>query len=192
MKRLAAVLLPAVAFLLAGHPAPADQPAGPPKPPAEAAPLTEESLQQMLTLMGYEPKVEKTASSNIYTLTIKRDTWTYVVQVSLSPNKSKLWLSGWLGELPPNEKIPVEKLLDLLEGSWNYGPTHFRYYKKFRQINLGLCLENRNVTSPHLRENLEDFMDTMKKTELLWNAKKWENKPEVTVGKPAGVVEDRK
>lgn len=184
----------AVALLLTGVmtfnlPARADQPATPKPAPAAApsiAPLTDESLQEMLEKMGYEAKVEKTNQGNIYSVTIKRGTWTYIIDVSLSPSKTKLWLSGWLSVLPENEKIPVDKLLGLLEGSWTYGPAHFRYHKAFRQLNLGLCLDNREITPAVLRDQLENFMETMKKTELLWNAKKWENKQEVTIGKPAG------
>ena len=74
----------------------------------------------------------------------------------------------------------------LLEGSWTHGPSHFRYHPAFNQLNIGVCLENRNLGPAELRQQLESFMDTMKKTELLWNVNKWKPNDQVTIGKPAG------
>lgn len=165
----------------------ADQPAAKGAEPKVVLPpdvLTDESLKTMLENMGYTPKVEKTAKGNIYTITIKRGTWTYIIDLSLSPSKTKLWLSGWLSALPEKEPIPADKLLDLLEGSWTYGPAHFRYHRAFRQLNVGLCLDNREMTPAAVRTQIESFMETMKKSELLWNVKKWKASDKVTLSKP--------
>jgi hypothetical protein len=190
MKCFAAALLASVLGIAAAN-ARADEPAKPAPIPSQPAvqavpPLTDAALLEMIQKMGYEAQIEKTDKGNIYSLNIKRGTWTYIIDVSLSPSKTKLWLSGWLSELPPNEKISVDKLLDLLEGSWTYGPAHFRYHKKFRQLNIGLCLDNREISPAVLREQLESFMETMKKSELLWNAKMWDNTQEVTIGQQPG------
>ena len=181
MKKFAAALCAGLLTVACGAPAArAQQPAGTP------APLTDDSLLAMLKNMGYAPRIEKTPKGSIYSLTIQRGTWTYYVDVSLSPSKTKLWLSGWLSALPRDEKVPAERLLALLEGSWTHGPAHFRYHRGFRQLNIGLCLDNRDITPETLRTQLESFMDTMKKSEELWNVKKWKPGEPVSVGRPAG------
>lgn len=145
-----------------------------PDAPKAADILTEDSLHTMLKNMGYNVGIEKTPQGNIYMLTIKRDTWTYVLDVSLSPSKTKLWFSGWLKELPKDGTVTVDRLLDLLEANWLRGPYHFRYHRAFHQLNIALCLDNQGITPAVLRTQLEGFMDTMKSTETLWNPKKWE------------------
>lgn len=166
----------------------ADEPAQKGSEPKVVLPpgvLTEESLQKMLENMGYTPKVEKTAQGNIYTITINRGTWSYIIDLSLSPSKTKVWFSGWLSVIPEGQQVPADKLLDLLEGSWTYGPCHFRYHRAFRQLNVGLCLDNRDMTPAAVRAQIESFMETMKKSELLWNVKKWKPTDKVTLSKPA-------
>ena len=181
MKQFATALCAGLLTVACGAPAArAQQPAGTP------VPLTDDSLLAMLKNMGYAPRIEKTPKGNIYSLTIQRGTWTYYVDVSLSPSKTKLWLSGWLSALPRDEKVPAERLLALLEGSWTHGPAHFRYHRGFRQLNIGLCLDNREITPETLRTQLESFLDTMKKSEELWNVKKWKPGEPVSVGRPAG------
>jgi hypothetical protein len=184
MKAIAALLLTGSIAAFSTLAARAAESAEKPKA-AEPKRLTDESLLAMLENMGYEPKIEKTASGNIYSITVTRGTWSYIFDVSLSPSKTKLWFSGWLSVLPEGKAVPSEKLLALLEASWTHGPAHFRYHPPFRQLNLGLCIDNRDITPTQLREQIEGFMDTMKKTELLWNVKKWDEKQNVTIGKPA-------
>jgi hypothetical protein len=194
MKAIAALLLTGAIAAFATFTARAAEPVEKPKAEAKAAEpkrLTDESLLAMLENMGYEPKVEKTSAGNIYSITVTRGTWSYIFDVSLSPSKTKLWFSGWLSVLPEGKAVPSEKLLALLEASWTHGPAHFRYHPPFRQLNLGLCLDNRDITPTQLREQIEGFMDTMKKTELLWNVKKWDEKQNVTIGKPADKKDEK-
>src|SRR5262249_28822161 len=123
--------------------------------------------------MGYTYQTEKLKSGTLYYLDIKRGTWTYVIDVSLSPSKTKLWFSGWLSKLPDDEKVPADKLLSLLEASWTNGPTHFRYHRPWTQLNMGVALDNKAVTAASFRSQMELFMDQMKNPEPLWNVKKW-------------------
>jgi hypothetical protein len=173
----------------------ADQPApekktGEPKPIAPAAaaqpPLTDESLLTMLKNMGYTPEVEKTLNGrNCYKLSIDRAGLTYAINISLSGDKTRLWINAWLSDVPEKEPISADRLLDLLEGNWTYGPAHFRYYSKFRMLNLGLGVDNHDITPSVLREQLETFSNTLTKSEPLWNVKKWKPTDKAIADKPS-------
>src|ERR1041385_8767117 len=55
--------------------------------------LTDDSLKQMLDNMGYEPK----KLGKGFLLGIKRDSWTYYIQLVLSSDRNKLGFNSNLG-----------------------------------------------------------------------------------------------
>jgi hypothetical protein len=146
------------------------------KAPAKTKVIDDDALLTMLRDMGYDPKVDKTADgAAIYTLIVKQDTWTKVVEVSLSPNKRKVWLSAPLPSIPA-EKVTGGPLLALLQENWDLAPAHFRVYKPGKpgnMLSLGLAVDNRDITPQVLRQELDFMLGAISRTHPLWDVAKW-------------------
>lgn len=134
--------------------------------------LTAESLSEMLDSMGYDFRSDTTAAGNtIYTLTIPSDTWKFVVEVSVSPNGSFVWLVAPLHTLPA--AVPSEPLVRLMQENWAVYPHTFAVPKDSRRLYLQRALENQNVTPAKLRGAIEAMTGTIRSTAPLWDVPKW-------------------
>src|SRR5580765_1042622 len=70
-------------------------------PPA----MDDAGLKTMLTNMGYEPSPLKSG----YLLVIKKDTWTYNMQVVLSGNGTKLGINANLGSVDDPSTVTADQ-----------------------------------------------------------------------------------
>ncbi|MFO0969923.1 MAG: type III secretion system chaperone [Gemmataceae bacterium] len=131
--------------------------------------LTDESLSTMLRELGYEPTVRKntSGSGSVYHLKVPRGTWTFEVDVSLSNNKRKVWLSCWFNDMARDPT--ASEFSALMEANFKHGPAHFTYTPKTRTLNLGMALDNRALSNDILRLELDTFMDVIRDTQSLWN-----------------------
>jgi hypothetical protein len=151
----------------------ADKDAGPLPVRPSIGPLTEQELSAMLETLGYEPKTFKTAPGDLYVVRIPSGPWTYAVRVSLSRDRKKVWLTNWVTRLEATEEVPAALWPKLVEANFRYGPAHFSYEAKARQLVLGLPLDNRGITLGFLRQELDRLVQTSNQTILLWDKRTW-------------------
>jgi hypothetical protein len=137
--------------------------------------LTDESLKTLLERMGYEfEPIKSTSGLTMYRVKFEQSNWTYTMYVSLSGDKSMVWLATPLIELPAGDKVPEAILEKLLQKTDELGPCHFSL--KGRRVYLNLPLENRNITPARLRQALDTMATNVKETAPYWTVEKW---PEV-------------
>jgi len=138
-------------------------PTGPSRPSGDGT-LNDESLHQMLVGMGYEPgKLSKG-----FLLTLKRESWTYYVQLVLSPDGTKLGLNANLGVVPQPEAIPAATWRKLLEDNIDVDPSSFNFDPKLKKVFLHRVLDNRSLTASTLRIQIDRFCDNIHDTADDW------------------------
>ncbi len=135
--------------------------------------LTDESLKEKLENLGYEVKVTRSKSGGtMYLLNFERDNYRYVFYCSLSSDRSRLWLSSALRQLPDAKDVRADVLEKILARNNEIGPTHFAL-RSNRFLYLELSLENRGITSLRLRKEIDGFAADVRSSEHLWNPAKW-------------------
>jgi hypothetical protein len=144
------------------------------------APLTDDSLKEMLENMGYDVKVEKQEKTSVYTVKIDQGTWTYFINVALSNDKDQLWITSAVTDVPADGKVPAEMLLRLLEENDHIGPGAVFYDKKFKKIKVGMALLNHGgVTPAVLHTYLGDYLKDLAAVQKLCDFPKGDDKAEV-------------
>jgi hypothetical protein len=139
--------------------------------------LTDESLKTMLSNMGYEPEeIKATDGSKIYRVTIEKDDWKFVVNFSISPDKSYVWQVALLKTIPDPDKVPAAPLLKMLSENDEIGPVFFSYSPNTKRFYLNAGLENRGVTPARFRKELDRLTGHIKRTAALWDPARWETK----------------
>lgn len=147
------------------------------------APLSEESLQQMLENLGYEPK-ESTSDSGhkSYQITVVRGTWTIYVTFDLSTDKSYVWLSSFFGAVPNPDQTSPAPLFTLLAKNNDIWPSYFVYVPSSKGLWMYRPLANNGVKPATLRNTLETFMSNIQDTADDWDMSKWAATPAATSG----------
>ena len=133
----------------------------------ETAPgaLTDESLKQMLTAMGYSPK----ALSQGFLISFKgAGTWTINLQLLLSPNGKKLGLNANLGKVD-EANVTAAQWVELLISNSDIDPSAFYFDRKQGKLYLHRSLDNRAVTPEFIREQIASFGGNIMSTEKRWN-----------------------
>lgn len=126
--------------------------------------LTDESLQTMLTNMGYAPKALKKG----YLIVVKReDNWTINMQVLLSPNHAKLGFNANLGKVE-EASITAAQAVELLVANGDIDPSNFYFDREQQKLYLHRSMDNRAVTPEFLRKQIDSFATNVKSTEKLW------------------------
>jgi hypothetical protein len=140
----------------------------------QATALTDETLLQMLRGMGYEPKVDtNNDGSKSYTIHFEREGWCYYFRISLSPDKSVLWISTSLGDVPPGQKIRPEALLKILElNRSGLGKARFSISDR-GTLFLSIPLDNRGVTPALIRDAVDELVANVKETQPYWKTGTW-------------------
>ena len=137
------------------------------QPAGKSTVLTNESLKEMLVNLGFEPQeVKSTAGDPMYLVTLKRDNWTLAVYVSISPSKTKIWMSAPVADLPQADKVSATALEKLLALNDNLGPTHFCL--KGRRLYLCVSLDNVDVAPKQLRTEIDGVLATVRSTHESW------------------------
>ncbi len=150
----------------------------PPAPQPTSSIMTAEALGPLLENMGYDVKTMKnTADVPYYVITTKRDTWTFVVEVSLSPNKGYVWLGAPLSVVPDLTPDSGPKLLRLLQENGNIAPTFFSYAPGSKRLMLQSAMENHDITPAKLRVRIDGLQDVVRNTFPLWDTSKWSAAP---------------
>ncbi|MCW3098858.1 MAG: hypothetical protein JWL77_4476 [Chthonomonadaceae bacterium] len=127
-------------------------------------PLTDDTLKAMLDNMGYEPK----KLSKGYLLAIKQDTWTLNMQLVISPDGRKMGLNANLGKVDDLATVSASQWMDLLVSNGDIDPSAFYFDKEQKKLYLHRSFDNRAVTPPILRKELDNFAANIRQTEPLW------------------------
>jgi hypothetical protein len=126
--------------------------------------LTDESLAQTLTGLGYEPK--KLGSG--YLVSIKREDWTFYIQYVLSSDKTKLGFNSNLGSVEQPENVAAANWMELLVANGNIDPSFFFFDKNQKKLYLHRVLDNREITPAYLRQQTDSFCNNIKETGDAW------------------------
>jgi len=133
--------------------------------------VTSENLGKMLRAMGYGPQA---LSEEVFQLTITRDNWKVHTLVSLSPDRARIWLECKFPPIPDPQGAPAAAWLRLLEENERIGPAHFVFNKDDQRVHLFRALDNVEVTPVRLREELEGFDRTVRKTQSIWRSENFQ------------------
>jgi len=158
----------------------AEPPAPPKGAPAGAevktgAPLTDETLPQMLRGLGYEPEVTYSFDDGrkAYRIRVKQDGWNFSFTVLLSPDRTVLWIESYLGPVPAEDKLQAEALLKILKlNADGTGKAKFVVTSN-GELWLWAPQDNVGITPTLLRERLEMTARTIKDTAAHWKTGRW-------------------
>ena len=132
--------------------------------PVAADALSDPTLKSMLDGMGLEPK----ALSKGFLLAIKSGTWTFNVQVVLSPDKTKLGMNANLGLVSNAGVVPAATWLTLLESNGDIDPSAFYFDKDQKKLYLHRSLDNIGLTPARLRTQIDSFVANIRDTSEIW------------------------
>jgi len=128
------------------------------------AQLDGESLRQMLTNMGLEPKT----LSKGFLIAIKRDTWTFNMQLVVSTDKTKIGMNANLGGVENPDAVTAAQWKALMIANGNIDPSFFFFDAEQKKLYLHRSLDNRTLTPAYLREQIDLFVGNVKNTGDLW------------------------
>lgn len=126
--------------------------------------LDNDSLKTMLDSMGYAP----TALSKGYLIAIKRDTWTYNMQLVLSDDQTKLGINANLGVVENPDDVSAATWRKLLEDNEDTDPSHFYFDKDQKKLYLHRVLDNRSISPAFLRQQVDNFCGNIHDTSSDW------------------------
>jgi hypothetical protein len=127
--------------------------------------LTDQTLNTMLTDMGYAPS----ALSKGYLISLKQDTWTVYVQLVLSPDTTKLGFNSNLGAVPNANAVTAAQWMGLIAANADIDPDFFYFDKPKQKLYLHRVLDNRGITPAFLRTQIDLFVGHLKSTKDLWS-----------------------
>jgi len=127
--------------------------------------LDNDSLKAMLTNMGYAP----TDLSKGYLIAIKRDSWTYNMQLVLSADQSKIGINANLGKVEDVSSVTADQWRILLEKNGDIDPSSFYYDKDQMKVYLHRTIDNRAVTPAILLKQIDNFTTNIHETADAWS-----------------------
>jgi hypothetical protein len=175
MKAFAA-LLTAVALTIGLGSAAGNEPAK--ESPAKSNPsLSGKDLGVMIEGMGLSPKEGKYQDgAPHYDIKMTHDGWDFHIRLALSPNGRALWLHMNLGDLPPVDQIPAERLLNLMRKNANTtGKAQFCV--RGNSLMLMQPVDNHHLTPAMILRELQDLCSAGKFNEPDYNPKNWTPAP---------------
>jgi hypothetical protein len=139
--------------------------------------MTDERLEEMLKLMGYEYKITGSGDSKWIQISVtrsERDTSTeYTLTTRLAGNGTMLWSHVALADLTPEQLGNAEALQKLLELNDKIGPNVFRINPKTKRLFLSRGTDTRGLTPVKLREHIDRLLDDCVETRSAWDTSKW-------------------
>lgn len=137
--------------------------------------LTQESLGNLLSAMGLQPKkLEQRYDFNFRT-TIQSEEWELSMSATLSENGESIWIMAWLDELPTSAAdVSRAALLRMLADNDRLGQgKFFAYIPGNRRFVLEQAIPNQNITTARMRRLLLDLGTSVVQTYPHWNAANW-------------------
>lgn len=109
-------------------------------------------------------------SPNLSRITAERGKFTFRINVSVSGNGKKVWLSTYLIAVP-EEKKTADYLTKLLIANSEVGPAHFYFAVLDGKtwLKMGFALDNRDFTPMFFREEFDWFCERISAKADLWS-----------------------
>jgi hypothetical protein len=139
-----------------------------PGAPAAGQSLTDVTLLQLLDGLGYAPK----KLSKGFLIAIQRESWTYNIQLVLSPDRTKLGMNANLATSANPAALPASVWLALLQDNEDVDPSCFYFNRKQNKLYLHRVLDNHAITSAFLRDQIDKFCQNIKGSADDWGAVK--------------------
>lgn len=162
----------ALTIVIGGSRTSHSQDAGATKMPATG--IVVPDLTKLLIGLGYEPAKVNDSTSRIL---LERGKWSFKVNIGVSSNAKKVWLTSYVAEIPDVAKVPQSILTKLLQANLEYGPAHFVVAegnpKPKKWLKMQYAIDNRNVTPAFIREELDYFAGQLQDSAPLWDTTKW-------------------
>jgi hypothetical protein len=137
-------------------------------PPASPAPpsggLTDAGLKELLDGLGLEPK----PLSKGYLIAVKRDTWTFNIQLVLSKDLTKIGMNSNLGMVPDPASVPAATWLKLLADNSDIDPSSFYFHTEQKKLYLHRVIDNRAINPAVIRKQIDNFCDNTRDTAADW------------------------
>ncbi len=141
--------------------------------------LDDASLKLMLENMGLEigKEFKTDAGVPIYEIVETNEKGTWTVMLSLTGDKSYLFVSMYLSKVPEDREIPHEIALRMLEANDNWNHPRIVFRKWDRTLRLIESLYNRDIKPILLRKVMVQMIDMASQTWDLWDLTRWPVKP---------------
>lgn len=124
-----------------------------------------DGLKAMISGLGYEVKETKLEKGGFtYEFTEKTDEFNVPIMAEISESKRYIWLTVTLGDLPKD----TAKHANLLKHNANIQPAFF-YVTKSNKLKIGLAIDNRGLTAPHLKRVIGLVVGGVTTTSEDWN-----------------------
>ena len=110
--------------------------------PAAAKPgtLTLDDIKVMLEKEGFKSELLVVDKNSCHQVVIKQDGLSYTVRIYISPSGRKIWLFLATRTFGPDEEIPHDRLLTLLDSNKRVGTGHFEYNSVSRRAAVRIHL----------------------------------------------------
>ncbi len=125
-----------------------------------------EEIARLLREAGLEATVNEGRSVST---TKEIDSWEFPVMVMISESEREISVVLGLSSIQDTGKVPVEKLLGLLEANQKYSSAHFVFSRARQRTEIVGTLPNEAVTGLKLRDEISRLAILARDTENLWN-----------------------
>lgn len=173
----AAVLLGSIASVASAQSGPDGAGAGPAPAAttAQAAKLGQANVNAFLKDLGYQVGETKDAGNGFYSTqtTIKKDGWTFHVEVLLDTKAGSTWLISPLGN-PLGTGDQTAGLLKLLEANHTMAPFFFSIRAADRRICMNYEIPNLALAPQVFQSSMNGFLGKVRATHGVWNTANWQ------------------
>jgi uncharacterized protein (TIGR03067 family) len=161
MRLMAAALVAAVVAV----PLAAQQPAKTVETPPGG--YTPAQLVETLTKLGYEPTVYGAKKDKCW-ISLNRGNYSTTVAFEISSDATTIWFDCPLTAIANPAQAPNKAMQRLLEENDKIGPAHYTYDIGQKRFHLYRAHGNHDWTPKKLRQEIEQFDDTLRKQEPNW------------------------
>jgi uncharacterized protein (TIGR03067 family) len=134
------------------------------QPPAGG--FTVAKLKEAIGKLGYDLMPHST--DEIFWISVNREKTAFSVRVSLSSDRTNLWMTTPLNDLSESHMTNQEAIRRLLQENETIGPARFSFLEAEKNLRLQRPTPNRDMSAVKLRKEIESFDALARKTKPLW------------------------
>ncbi len=132
--------------------------------------VSSDDLEVLLDRLGYKPEIKTDAQGGRWCkISVRQGKWTFPISVDVSKDRTRVWLTCCLVNLPPADRIPPERLAALLRENSRFGVSRFEINKAGKQLWIARGFDNNAVGLKTLEQHLRNFLSDMVETAPLWD-----------------------
>jgi len=134
--------------------------------------LSMNEIRKMVDDLGFKNKTTNFNGVEFINLEIQKGDRVWLINIALSKDGSKIWLTSPLSTLSPGQAIPPEIMRKMLETNFKVGSNRFAVHPNGTIVLEG-ALDNRNVSAEQLRNHINWLVQFTATHEPLWNPNMW-------------------